>query len=65
MPCSELIGNIEDTTGIGINLTRMTRSDFELRTAKGDTLMRRIWSEKKLVVKAGINGLTPPVVIVD
>ena len=47
----ELIGNIEDTTGIGINLTRMTRSDFDYRTAKGDTLMRRIWSEKKLVVK--------------
>jgi hypothetical protein len=47
----ELVGNIEDRTGIGINLTRMTRSDFDYRTAKGDPLMRRIWSEKKLVVK--------------
>lgn len=47
----ELVGNIEDRTGIGIHLTRMTRSDFDYRTAKGDPLMRRIWSEKKLVVK--------------
>jgi hypothetical protein len=47
----ELVGNIEDRTGIGINLTRMTRSDFDYRTAKGDPLMRRIWGEKKLVVK--------------
>ena len=46
-----LVGNIEDSTGVGINLTRMTRSDFDYRTAKGDPLMRRIWSEKKLVVK--------------
>jgi predicted transcriptional regulator len=46
-----LVGNIEDRTGVGINLTRMTRSDFDYRTAKGDPLMRRIWSEKKLVVK--------------
>lgn len=47
----ELMGNIEESTGVGINLTRMTRSDFDYRTAQGDPLMRRIWSERKLVVK--------------
>ncbi len=47
----KVVGNIEDSTGVGINLTRMTRSDFDYRTAKGDPLMRRIWSERKLVVK--------------
>jgi hypothetical protein len=47
----EMVGTIEDSTGVGINLTRMTRSDFDYRNAKGDPLMRRMWGEKKLVVK--------------
>jgi DNA-binding transcriptional ArsR family regulator len=47
----ELIANIEDSTGVHINLTSMTRSDFDYRSVKGDTLIRRIWGEKKLVVK--------------
>jgi len=47
----ELIANFEDNTGININLTSMTRSDFDYRNAKGDALIRRIWGEKKMVVK--------------
>ncbi|MBN1690387.1 MAG: winged helix-turn-helix transcriptional regulator [Dehalococcoidia bacterium] len=47
----ELIADIEDRTGLGINLIQMTRSDFDYRNAKGDPLMRRMWSEKKLVIK--------------
>jgi hypothetical protein len=47
----ELTANIEDDTGVHINMTRMARSDFDYRTAKGDPLIRRIWGEKKLVVK--------------
>ena len=52
----EMIGNVEESTGIGINLTRMTRSDFDYRNAKGDPLVRRIWGEKKLVVKGRHQG---------
>ena len=47
----ELIANFEDTTGISVNLTSMTRSDFDYRNAQGDPFVRRIWGEKKLVVK--------------
>jgi hypothetical protein len=47
----QIITDIEESTGVKINLTRMTRSDFDYRNAKGDTLIRRMWSEKKLVVK--------------
>jgi len=47
----ELIAIFEDTTGIGVNLTSMTRSDFDYRNARGDALIRRIWGEKKLVIK--------------
>jgi DNA-binding transcriptional ArsR family regulator len=47
----ELTANIEDSTGVHLNLTRMTRSDFDYRNARGDPLIRRIWGEKKLVVK--------------
>jgi DNA-binding transcriptional ArsR family regulator len=47
----ELIANFEDATGITVNLTSMTRSDFDYRNARGDSLVRRIWGEKKLVVK--------------
>lgn len=46
-----LVAGIEDETGIKINLTSMSRSDFDYRNARGDPLIRRIWSEKKLVVK--------------
>lgn len=47
----ELVANIEDATGVGTGVTRMTRSDFDYRSAKGDPLIRRIWGSKKLVVK--------------
>jgi predicted nucleotidyltransferase len=46
-----LITNFEETTGITVNLTGMTRSDFDYRNARGDTLVRKIWGEKKMVVK--------------
>jgi len=47
----ELISNFEDTTGINVNLTSMTRSDFDYRNARGDAFVRRIWGEKKLAIK--------------
>ena len=47
----ELIARAEDETGISINLTSMSRSDFDYRNARGDPFIRRIWSEKKLVIK--------------
>ncbi|MDD5313354.1 MAG: winged helix-turn-helix domain-containing protein [Dehalococcoidia bacterium] len=46
-----LIAEIEEETSVRINLTSMSRSDFDYRNARGDPLVRRIWSEKKLVVK--------------
>lgn len=46
-----LITDFEDTTGIKVNLTGLTRSDFDYRNARGDSLIRKIWGEKKLVVK--------------
>jgi DNA-binding transcriptional ArsR family regulator/predicted nucleotidyltransferase len=46
-----LITDFEETTGINVNLTGMTRSDFDYRNARGDSLVRKIWGEKKLVVK--------------
>ena len=45
------ITDFEDTTGITVNLTGLTRSDFDYRNARGDSLIRKIWGEKKLVVK--------------
>jgi DNA-binding transcriptional ArsR family regulator len=45
------IANFEDNTGVNVNLTSMTRSDFDYRNAKGDALVRRIWGEKKMVIK--------------
>jgi hypothetical protein len=48
----QLLGGVEDETGVKINLRRMTRSDFDYRNVRGDPFVRRIWSEKKLVVKA-------------
>lgn len=47
----KLLADVEDTTGVPINAVRMTRSDFDYRNAKGDPFIRRIWSEKKLVIK--------------
>ena len=47
----ELIAVFEDATGIEVNLTSMTRSDFDYRNAKGDAFIRRIWGENKLVIK--------------
>lgn len=46
-----LLADIEDKIGVTINPVRMTHSDFDYRNARGDSLIRRIWSEKKLVVK--------------
>ncbi len=48
----QLLVGVEDETGVKINLRRMTRSDFDYRNVRGDPFVRRIWSEKKLVVKA-------------
>ena len=47
----ELIAVFENATGIEVNLTSMTRSDFDYRNAQGDAFVRRIWGEKKLVIK--------------
>jgi len=47
----ELIAVFEEATGIDVNLTSMTRSDFDYRNARGDAFVRRIWGEKKLVIK--------------
>jgi hypothetical protein len=47
----QIISGIEDETGVRFNLVRMTRSDFDYRNARGDSLIRKMWSEKKLVVK--------------
>ena len=47
----ELIADLEVTTGIDISLMHLTGSDFDYRNARGDPLIRRIWGEKKLVVK--------------
>lgn len=46
-----LLADVEDRTGVSINPVRMTHSDFGYRNARGDPLIRRIWSEKKLIVK--------------
>lgn len=48
---TELLIDIEDDTGATINLVSMTRSNFDYRNAKGDPLIRRIWSEPKRTVK--------------
>jgi hypothetical protein len=48
----QLLAGVEDETGVKLNLRRMTRSDFDYRNVRGDPFVRRIWSEKKLVVKA-------------
>ena len=47
----ELIANLEVITGIDINLMHLTGSGFDYRIAQGDPFIRRIWGEKKLVVK--------------
>ena len=47
----ELIADLEVTTGIDISLMHLTTSDFDYRNAQGDPFIRRIWGEKKLVIK--------------
>jgi DNA-binding transcriptional ArsR family regulator len=47
----ELIAGLEVTTGIDISLMHLTSSGFDYRNAQGDPFIRRIWGEKKLVVK--------------
>ena len=47
----ELIADLEVTTGIDISLMHLTGSDFDYRNDQGDPFIRRIWGEKKLVVK--------------
>jgi DNA-binding transcriptional ArsR family regulator len=47
----EIIAKLEVTTGIGISLMHLTTSGFDYRNAQGDPFIRRIWGEKKLVVK--------------
>jgi len=47
----EVIADLEVATGIDISLIHMTSSGFDYRNAQGDPLIRRIWGEKKLVVK--------------
>jgi DNA-binding transcriptional ArsR family regulator len=47
----ELIADLEVTTGIDISLMHLTGSGFDYRNAQGDPFIRRIWGEKKLVVK--------------
>jgi DNA-binding transcriptional ArsR family regulator len=46
-----LIADFEDKAGVNVKLTSMTRSDFDYRNAQGDSLVRKIWGEKKMVVK--------------
>ena len=47
----EIIADLEVTTGVDISLMHMTSSGFDYRNAQGDPFIRRIWGEKKLVVK--------------
>ena len=47
----ELIADLEASTGIDINLMHLTSSGFDYRNAQGDPFIRRIWGEKKLVIK--------------
>ena len=47
----ELIADLEATTGVDINLMHLTSSGFDYRNAQGDPFIRRIWGEKKIVVK--------------
>jgi DNA-binding transcriptional ArsR family regulator len=47
----ELIAECESATGIDISLMHLTNSDFDYRNAQGDPFIRRIWGEKKLVIK--------------
>ena len=48
----ELIAEFETSTGIDVSLMHLTNSDFDYRNAQGDPFIRRIWGEKKLLVKA-------------
>ena len=45
------VAQMEDEAGVPIRLLHISHSDFNYRNARGDPVIRRIWSEKKLVVK--------------
>ena len=47
----EIIADLEVNTGVDISLMHLTGSGFDYRNAQGDPFIRRIWGEKKLVVK--------------
>ena len=47
----ELVADLEVTMEIDISLMHLTTSGFDYRNAQGDPFIRRIWGEKKLVVK--------------
>jgi DNA-binding transcriptional ArsR family regulator len=47
----ELVADLEVTMEIDISLMHLTTSSFDYRNAQGDPFVRRIWGEKKLVVK--------------
>lgn len=47
----ELVADLEVTMEIDISLMHLTTSGFDYRNAQGDPFIRRIWGEKKLVIK--------------
>ena len=47
----ELVADLEVTMEIDLSLMHLTTSSFDYRNAQGDPFIRRIWGEKKLVVK--------------
>ena len=47
----EIIADLEVKIGIDISLMHLTSSGFDYRNAQGDPFIRRIWGEKKLVIK--------------
>jgi len=47
----EIVADLEVTMEIDISLMHLTTSSFDYRNAQGDPFIRRIWGEKKMVVK--------------
>jgi DNA-binding transcriptional ArsR family regulator len=47
----EIVADLEVTMEIDISLMHLTTSGFDYRNAQGDPFIRRIWGEKKLVIK--------------
>lgn len=47
----ELVADLEVAMEIDISLMHLTTSGFDYRNAQGDPFIRRIWGEKKLVIK--------------